>query len=711
MRRPYCLSWIVVWWLGLLAGCAEPPTVDPDVDGDGSPASLDCDDTDAAVFPGAEEVCGNEVDDDCDASTVDLFDSDGDGSACDVDCDDADPALNANDVDGDSVSTCAGDCDDDDALVFPGAGEQCANGIDDDCDASTVDVFDADNDGSACDVDCDDADPALNTNDVDGDSVSSCAGDCDDTDADVVPGATEQCGNGIDDDCDASTVDLFDGDADGSTCDVDCDDANPARFPGAREQCANGVDDDCDATTVDLFDADGDGAVCNVDCDDLDATLNLDDVDGDTVTTCAGDCDDADPATFPGAPEQCANGVDDDCDATTADIVDADGDGATCDVDCADDDPTLNLDDADGDTQSTCAGDCDDSLPMVNTLDRDGDGDTTCATDCDDLEPLLNGLDVDADGFASCAGDCDDVLPAVFPGASDDPCTGIDEACDGRAELLVGGAYATVQDAEDAALDGDIICLPAGTHVETGVEIDKVVEVRGLGESTSTLDARATGIGLTFLEDSAGSILVDLTTLGTPGTFAVRLEDDVTIGRVTLDGGGLFVESAVATVDDVSILNTTSASRPEFAIRVDPGARSSGGLLLTDVDITNAFGILNFDGLGPLDIDGLVASGTGPLGIDSGGLEPVSVRDATFTGIGQHGIVLYTEGPLGMGLSDVTFIGTQSPITVSGGINSGPTVFDRVNIIGTKSRVRTPIVSRWPSAWKLPVHLAGGTTV
>ncbi len=40
-----------------------PP--DPDADTDGYPASLDCDDTNAAVYPGAAEVC-NGVDDDCD---------------------------------------------------------------------------------------------------------------------------------------------------------------------------------------------------------------------------------------------------------------------------------------------------------------------------------------------------------------------------------------------------------------------------------------------------------------------------------------------------------------------------------------------------------------------------------------------------------------------------------------------------------------------
>jgi hypothetical protein len=66
-----------------------------------------------------------------------------------------------------------------------------------------------------------------------------------------------------------------DGDCDGVLTVDDCD------------------DDDANSTNV-ADDADCDGAVTADDCDDTDATLNLDDADGDTFTTCDGDCDDAD---------------------------------------------------------------------------------------------------------------------------------------------------------------------------------------------------------------------------------------------------------------------------------------------------------------------------------------------------------------------------------------------------------------------------------
>ena len=63
----------------------------------------------------------------------------------------------AKDIDGDGVTDCAGDCDDRNAEVFPGAAEVC-DGLDNDCDGVAAE-FDADGDGFfACGADCNDAD-------------------------------------------------------------------------------------------------------------------------------------------------------------------------------------------------------------------------------------------------------------------------------------------------------------------------------------------------------------------------------------------------------------------------------------------------------------------------------------------------------------------------------------------------------------------------
>ena len=87
-----------------------------DADADGwvstSMDGPDCDDTDPAVHPEAEEVPYNGVDDDCDPATSDT-DVDGDGFDVDSDCDDTSEAT------------------------YPGAPETCGDGVVNDCDATT----------------------------------------------------------------------------------------------------------------------------------------------------------------------------------------------------------------------------------------------------------------------------------------------------------------------------------------------------------------------------------------------------------------------------------------------------------------------------------------------------------------------------------------------------------------------------------------------
>ena len=109
----------------------------------------------------SDEVCDG-IDNDCNGA-VDDKDDDGDGfSVCVDDCDDTDPAVNPDaeeivcdgldndcnpetsagpDQDEDGFSVCTGDCDDLDPDVNPDAAEIPCNGKDDDCDPATLDAL------------------------------------------------------------------------------------------------------------------------------------------------------------------------------------------------------------------------------------------------------------------------------------------------------------------------------------------------------------------------------------------------------------------------------------------------------------------------------------------------------------------------------------------------------------------------------------------
>ena len=97
------------------------------------------------------------------------------------------------------------------------------------------------------------------------------------------------------------------------------------------------------------------------------------------------DCDDADPDTWPGAPDTPYDGVINDC--NNASDFDADGDGVDLDEDCDDANSDINPDAVETSNDGV-ASDCDGEA----SFDGDGDG-VVAEEDCDDADPTVGACD------------------------------------------------------------------------------------------------------------------------------------------------------------------------------------------------------------------------------------------------------------------------------------------------------------------------------
>lgn len=382
-----------------------------------TPSDAACDD---GAFCNGQEVCDPTLD--CQPGTPVGCD---DGIACTLDrCDEASRGCVSTIVDGDLdtfISTVCGgdDCDDANAAVNPGATEQCADNLDNDCDGT---------------IDC-------------GDPDCTNAPNC------CTP-SPEVCRNGVDDDCDAQA----------DCADTDCSADPVCGGCTSAEVCRNGFDDDCDGA---------------LDCDDPDCRLS-------------GQCSVCQPVET-----DCNNGFDEDCNG----LVDC-GDPACatediCVTGCAAEETGLACrngrdDDCDG------AFDCDDSAcrgqPVcqvcfpVEFCDTRVDNDCDGLVDCDDPDcqtspacggapenrrtACTDGLDNDRDGLVDCADpDC-----APFATSLGECCNGLDDngngqidefacSCSTDADCPAGASTAVCWNASFALcapscaeLGGDLFC-------------------------------------------------------------------------------------------------------------------------------------------------------------------------------------------------------------------------------------------------------------
>lgn len=331
---------------------------------------------------------------------------------------------------------------DDDADVEPGDAmdvevvtqEEVCNGVDDDNDGEIDEglllVFQAD-------ADLDGYGDPYNVVKVCafGPGVSANKSDCDDTDPNSYPGATEVCDDN-DNDCDGAV----DEDLGVTVCglgpcshlEVNCQngvwkECDPMK--GSQAEVCDGTDNDCDGTADDgvlrsFFedkDADGFGNAAKQvwACQPPAGTVAN-----------SEDCDDTRNTVWPGAAEVC-DGLDNDCDgASDEQIPDLEcglGECVHSEPACADGvprtcDPLLGaLDEVCDGLDNDCDGEPDNGVLTTWYKDEDGDG-----------YGLLDQWQLACeapDGYVEMEGDCDDVRSDAWPGA-DEVCNGLDEDCD-----------------------------------------------------------------------------------------------------------------------------------------------------------------------------------------------------------------------------------------------------------------------------------------
>ncbi len=383
--------------------------------------------------------------------------------------------------------------------------------------------------------------------DADHDGFTTCE-DCNDADPNVYPGAPEIC-DGVDNQCpgdpgygqvDEGVGATFYRDADGdaygnaavtvTACaapsgyvadHTDCDDTNAAVHPGATEIAGDGLDESCDGLELCYVDGDHDtyGSTATVLSTDLTCRTT-------GASPNALDCNDANAAIHPGAPELPADGVDENCDGQESCWADTDGDGfggaATV--------STTNFA-CNGAGQSANALDCDDTRADIHP----------------GVPEICNGLDDDCDGLvdegnpgggarcgASNVGECAPGLTACTAGSRQCAYEGLPqaEACDGRDN-----------DCNGRVDDG---CTPQACNVRLPLETksapgeDLVVPITA-GDATG-----ATGFTFELAYDSTKLTAVAVYpaaltagfaldyNVGTPGTVLVSL-----YGTTPVTGGGI----------------------------------------------------------------------------------------------------------------------------------------------------------------------------
>jgi MYXO-CTERM domain-containing protein len=651
-------------------GAWEYPSLDADGDGVTADAcgGVDCDDTNATIYPSAPEL-DDDLDNDCNGVLDDPFDDDADGltngqevtlgtSTTDDDTDD-DGLLDGTEVD---LATDPLDTDTDSdgltdglevGLTAPeGAGTDLTVFVADADPTTTTDptLVDTDDDGVIDGAEDHDLDGAVGTGELDP-NVADTDGDglidgVEDANGDGLVSAGES--GGADDDTDDDG--LTDGDEitaglDPTSFDTDGDGVSDGVEVGLTSAGGTGTDPavfvaDADPkTTTDPLnaDTDGDGLADGDEDLDGDGALGLAEVDpNDDDTDDDGRLDGSEDADGDGvlddgetSPRDADTDADGLLDGTEVGLAAPEGDDTDAAVFVADADPKTTTDPRAADTDAGSAGD------GVEDIDHDGAVD---AGECDPLDPLDDRYCLDTDGDGASDGDELDAGTDPADADSDD---------DGLSDVVEVGLGL---DPSSADSDGD--------GVQDGTEL-------GVTEGGA-------GTGASFVPDSDPSTTTD-------PRDADSDDDGLADGAEDVDADGAASDSetdaANADTDDDGVQDGTELGLTE-------GGAGTGASFVPDADPATTTDPLDADadddGLadGTEDTDGDGAWGDGetnPLDADS---DEDGVQDGTELGV--------TEA--GPGTDPAEFVPDADPTTVTdpldadtddGGVSDGVEDADR----------------------------------